>query len=135
MSPPDRRTKAVDQGVAEAKDAITSIVLDYFEGWFDGDAARIERALHPRLVKRGIKPDGAILEITAQEMIAATREGAGRAQRPADLAIEVEVDQVYEAIANATVRSAVFIEYLQLARTQEGWRILNVLYVRRRTPA
>ena len=33
-------------------DAITGTVLDYFEGWFDGDVARMERALHPNLVKR-----------------------------------------------------------------------------------
>jgi len=25
---------------------------DYFEGWFEGDAARMERALHRDLVKR-----------------------------------------------------------------------------------
>ena len=30
-----------------AEAAIVSAVLDYFEGWFDGDAARMERALHP----------------------------------------------------------------------------------------
>jgi len=27
--------------------AIVGAVLDYFEGWFEGDAARMERALHP----------------------------------------------------------------------------------------
>jgi hypothetical protein len=34
------------------EDAIRAVVLDYVEGWFDGDAARMERALHPELVKR-----------------------------------------------------------------------------------
>ena len=32
--------------------AIEACVRDYFEGWFDGDAARMERALHPELAKR-----------------------------------------------------------------------------------
>jgi hypothetical protein len=40
-------------GVAEEeskvadRDAIVRVALDYFEGWFDGDAARMERTLHP----------------------------------------------------------------------------------------
>ena len=31
---------------------ISATVLDYVEGWFDGDADRMRRALHPELVKR-----------------------------------------------------------------------------------
>ena len=38
-------------------DAIVRVALDYFEGSFDGDAARIERTLHPDLAKRS--PDDA----------------------------------------------------------------------------
>jgi uncharacterized protein YhfF len=29
--------------------AIKQTVTDYFESWFEGDAPRMERALHPRL--------------------------------------------------------------------------------------
>ena len=39
------------------RDAIVRVALDYFEGWFDGDAARMERTLHPDLAKRS--PDDA----------------------------------------------------------------------------
>jgi hypothetical protein len=34
------------------EDAIRAVALDYFEGWFAGDVTRMERALHPELVKR-----------------------------------------------------------------------------------
>ncbi|PYS59909.1 MAG: hypothetical protein DMF76_15225, partial [Acidobacteria bacterium] len=34
--------------------AITRTALDYIEGWYAGDAARMERALHPELAKRMI---------------------------------------------------------------------------------
>ena len=33
-------------------DAVRSVVLDYLEGWFEGDADRMRRALHPEFVKR-----------------------------------------------------------------------------------
>ena len=31
---------------------ITRTALDYIEGWYTGDATRMERALHPELAKR-----------------------------------------------------------------------------------
>ena len=35
--------------------AITRTALDYIEGYYDGDAARMERSLHPQLAKRIMK--------------------------------------------------------------------------------
>ena len=33
------------------RDAIVRVALDYFEGWFAGDADRMRRTLHPDLAK------------------------------------------------------------------------------------
>jgi Putative lumazine-binding len=108
---------------------IAATVLDYFEGWFDGDAERMERALHPDLAKRALYEDGRSLnETTAAWMVDATARGIGRARDPGDRRIEVDVEDVHGAIANVTVRSAVYREYVQLARTDDGWRIVNTLW-------
>ena len=117
----------MEQTTAEA--AIVSAVLDYFEGWFDGDAGRMERALHPGLAKRSLEDDGRTLnETTAASMIDETRRGVGRERDPGDRRIEVEVEDVYGTIANVTVRSAVYREYVQLVRTPDGWKIVNTLW-------
>ena len=109
--------------------AIVDTVLDYFEGWFDGDAERMDQALHPGLAKRSLKQDGQTLDETSAEwMIDATGRGAGKARDPGDRRIEVHVDDVYGTIANVTVHSAVYREYVQLARTADGWRIVNTLW-------
>jgi len=119
---------AVDERIA-AEAAVVTAVLDYFEGWFDGDAGRMERALHPDLVKRSPDKDGRTFdETTAAWMIAATARGVGRERDPGDRRIVVEVEDVYGAIANATVTSAVYREYVQLVRTPEGWKIANTLW-------
>jgi Putative lumazine-binding len=111
------------------QEAIVACVLDYFEGWFDGDAARMERSLHRDLAKRALEDDGRTLdETTAEWMIDATARGVGRERDPGDRRIEVEVEDVYGTIANVTVRSAVYREYVQLACTRDGWRIVNTLY-------
>ena len=105
--------------------AIVATARDYFEGWFDGDEARMERALHPDLVKRQA---GEQLEITTKErMLALTHEGAGR-KDGTDPTLDIEIEDLYGDIASVTVRSAVYHEYLQLVRTSEGWKIANALW-------
>jgi hypothetical protein len=112
-----------------AEAAVVEAVLDYFEGWFDGDAERMERALHPGLAKRSLEKDCRTLnETSAEWMNDATARGVGRERDPGDRQIEVEVDDVHGTIANATVRSAVYREYVQLVRTPEGWRIVNTFW-------
>ncbi len=119
---------AVEERTA-AEAAIVSAVLDYFEGWFDGDAGRMERALHPGLAKRSLEQDGRTLnETTAEWMIVATTRGVGRERDPGDRGIEVEVVDIHDTIASATVRSNVYREYVHLVRTADGWKIANALW-------
>src|SRR5437762_11883422 len=62
--------------------AVRAAASDYIEGWYDGDAGRMERALHPELVKRcrGIEGDDpdALETLTQREMVDATAQGEGR---------------------------------------------------------
>jgi hypothetical protein len=125
--------EAVDESLRpEDAAAITACILDYFEGWFDGDATRMDRALHPELAKHAIGQDAArseILDVTTKdEMVAATRDGRGRQRDVPDRAIRIEIVGVSGNIANVVVHSAVYVEYVLLARTGEGWRITSTLW-------
>ena len=105
--------------------AVVATALDYFEGWFDGDEGRMERALHPNLVKRRA---GEELGITTKErMLELTRRGEGK-EDAQDRKLDVEVVDVYGDVASAIVRSAVYHEYLHLVRTRGGWKIANALW-------
>jgi hypothetical protein len=117
----------------DVEQAIVAAALDYYEGWFDGERARMERALHPDLVKRSLAEDGMSVEtISAREMVEATAKGVGLTSDPGKQArdIEIHVDHVYGNIATVTVTSAIYVDYLQLARTRDGWKIVNVLWDR-----
>lgn len=109
--------------------AIEQTVRDYFEGWFHADPVRMKRALHPELVKRSLEKDASGREtlrtISAEWMIDATARGEGKKENPGNLRIEIEVEDVLGELANVTVRSAVYTEYLHLARTSDGWKIVN----------
>jgi predicted metal-dependent HD superfamily phosphohydrolase len=110
--------------------AVVGVVRDYYEGWYDSDAARMERALHPALAKRGLDQ---ILDperpkiTTAERMIELTASGEGESDG-ADRRLDISVDDLYRDIASVTVRAAVYHEYIQLVRTPQGWKIVNVLW-------
>jgi hypothetical protein len=112
--------------------AVQAVVRDYIEGWFDGDAVRMERALHPELVKRcrGIEGDDpdALETLSAAEMIDATADGEGRREDAADRRIEIEIEYLGGDIASVTCLCHVFVDLLQLIRMPEGWRIVNSVW-------
>jgi hypothetical protein len=116
---------------------IAATAHDYFDGWFDGDVARMERALHRDLVKRSPQQDQAstLAFITAEQMIHWTSEGEGVqvASRLTDRTIEVDVLDVKDDIASVLVRSEPYHEYLHLVRTRDGWKIANALWCRPRS--
>ena len=99
----------------------------------------MKRALHPELVKRSLDktPSGreSLPTITAEWMIEAAARGLGRDEDPGDLRIEIEVEDVLGELANVTVRSVVYTEYLHLARTSDGWKIVNDLWQQTPSPA
>ena len=114
---------AVNANVEHA--AIVATVLDYFEGWFDGDAGRMERALHPELAMRG----PGLRTVTKDEMVTWTEAGEGTEVDPGPgRRIDVTVVDVHGNIASAVVDSDVYREYLHLVETDDGWKIVNALW-------
>lgn len=62
--------------MARDDELITNTVHDYFEGWYDADVARMNRAWHPDLVKRP-PADGGGAILTRDLMLQACAEGQG----------------------------------------------------------
>ena len=46
---------AGEESAEQEKEAIKNAALDYIEGWYEGSAERMERALHPDLNKKGVQ--------------------------------------------------------------------------------
>jgi hypothetical protein len=119
--------------IDEDKAAVLTTALDYFEGWFDGDVERMDRALHPALAKRSLRqvdPDSPELRTLGKDrMVALTAEGEGKSEDPGgDRRIAVEVVGLHGNISSVVVRSPVYREYLHLVRTDDGWKIVNALW-------
>jgi Putative lumazine-binding len=123
---------ASETGSATEVDQITAVVRDYVDGYFDGDAERMRRALHPGLVKRcrGIEGDDpdALETLSAQDMIDLTADGEGSGMNLADRQVEIEITYLGGEIASVTCTCAVMVDLLHLIRMPEGWRIVNAAW-------
>jgi hypothetical protein len=126
-TPADEQKPAVDENKL-----IELAIRDYIDGWYDGDAERMARALHPDLTKRRVValPDGAevLNSVSADAMVAYTRMGAGKKSKKEGQVNEVIILDVSPQTATAKSISHEFIDYIHLAKIDGKWRIVNVLW-------
>jgi Putative lumazine-binding len=112
--------------------AIRQTALDYIQGWYEGDAARMERALHPELAKRIVNVDTLrryrLDQQSAMTLVQNTRAGGGKDTPPADRHDDVRILDIYRNAAVARIDASYWIDYLQLARWRGRWVIVNVLW-------
>ena len=110
------------------REAIEATIRDYIDGWYQGDAGRMERCLHDDLVKRiqaADGPAGELREVTKARMVELTTAGGG--EDPAATS-EIVVHDISGDIATAQVLSPEYLDYLHLVRTSDGWQIANILF-------
>jgi hypothetical protein len=99
-------------------------------GWYEGDAARMERALHDDLAKRILantdeQGESGLRTVSKDRMVSLTTAGGGEAPGSP---YEIEIHHVSGRIACARVHSAEYLDYLHLVETERGWKIANILF-------
>ena len=119
--------------IAEAdKTGIKETALDYAEGWYEGNAERMERALHPDLAKRIARKDdkgnSRLENMSAMTLVQVTRRGFGK-QTPKE---QQQKDvTILDAMENSAVVKLVmrdWVDYMQMAKIGGRWVIVNVLW-------
>ena len=116
--------------------AIRATALDYAEGWYDGNAERMSRAVHPELVKRIVVSDTAtkhsvIQTMGATALVNGARHGWGK-ETPADRRQrDVTILDIFGNAASVKAVMAEWIDYLQMAKVDGRWVIVNVLWERK----
>jgi hypothetical protein len=113
--------------------AIRATALDYVEGWYDGNAERMSRAVHPELVKRIVVSDTAtkrsvIETMGATALVNGTRRGWGKDTPANRRQKDVTILDVFGNAASVKSVMADWIDYLQMAKVDGRWVIVNVLW-------
>lgn len=115
-----------------ARQAIRATALDYIEGWYDGDAARMARALHPELAKRVVKPTadgkGRFEHMGTEQLLAFTKAAYGKQTPKERQQKDVQILDVFGSAATVKVTATDWIDYLHVARIDGRWVIVNVLW-------
>jgi hypothetical protein len=111
---------------------IRQAALDYIESWYEGNPERMERALHPDLAKRIVRrnPNGEsqLEHMTATTLVDNVRKGGGKKTPPEKQQKDITVLDVYENVATVKLVASTWIDYLQIAKFNGRWVIVNVLW-------
>lgn len=113
--------------------AIRATALDYIEGWYEGNAERMERALHPELAKRivNVNPQNgrsSLGQQSAMTLVQGTRRGGGKDTPVADQRKDVKILDIFGNAASVRVDASSWIDYLHIAKWNGRWVIVNVLW-------
>lgn len=107
--------------------AINETALNYIEGWYEGNAERMAKSLHPKLAKRAVFADDQFNHQTAEILISRTEKGGGK--KPERAAAKGRHDfGNFEGSAVVKVVAIDWIDYLQMAKLKGEWLIINVLW-------
>jgi Putative lumazine-binding len=113
-----------------AETAVSDAAWAYAAARLNGDAGRVAGALHPEAQLRRVQRDhtaGAFLELDGASK-AVRRAAAGTpARRGPEAEPRVELLDRFCLVATAKVVDARGVEYLQLARFGDDWRVVSVL--------
>jgi hypothetical protein len=118
-------TRAADEA------AIRATALNYIEGWYEGDAARMQSALHPELAKRVVinNPEGqSLIQMSAATLVESTAAGGGSDTPPEQQHKDVTILDIYGNAASVRIYASGWVDYLQMAKWRGEWKIVNVLY-------
>lgn len=112
--------------------AIKQAALDYIEGWYEGNAERMERALHPELAKRIVRSNqqgnSRLDQMGAMTLVQGTKRGGGKNTPKEKQLKEVTILDVYENAASVKIVASDWIDYLHMAKFNGQWVIVNVLW-------
>ena len=121
------------QPAADDAAAIRATALDYVEGWYTGDAARMERAVHPELAKRIVNTNPAngrnsLGQQGAMTLVQATRNGGGKNTPAEQMQKDIVILDVFQNTASVRATMSGWIDYMHMAKWNGRWVIVNVLW-------
>ncbi len=112
--------------------AITQAALDYIEGWYEGNAERMARALHPELAKRIVHTNergrSRLEQMSAMTLVEATKKGYGTQTPKNEQQKDVTILDIFENTASVKVVARDWVDYLHVGKYNGQWRIVNVLW-------
>ena len=117
---------------ATEQDAIKRTALNYAEGWYEGDADKMESALSTDLANRIVRtnPQGQsmVSQMTALALVQGTRGGFGKQTAKAEQQKDVTILDVMGNAATVKLEMHDWVDYMHVGKVNGKWVIINVLW-------
>jgi hypothetical protein len=116
------------------RQAVKQAVLDYVEGIYNNDPARIERSVHPKLAKIGFyRPPAADAyrpgsNMTFERLIEVAKNYNKDGKMPKNGRKDIVIHEVLDQTASVKLGAEWGIDYMHLAKFDGKWMIINVLW-------
>jgi Putative lumazine-binding len=123
---------AFAQGASPDKDAVRQAALDYVEGIYNVQPERIERSVHPSLVKRGFyKKDAstpyAEMPMTYEQLVKLAASWNKDGKRDTKIK-EIAILDVLDQTAVVKLTASWGIDYMFLGKFDGKWKITQILW-------
>jgi hypothetical protein len=113
--------------------AIKQTAMNYIYGFYEGNAERMEKALHPELAKRNVRTDPQsgrqrFDQMSALTLINITRAGGGKSIPQDQCIFEFEIFDITGNNASIKTIAKGFYDYIHMSKWNGEWKIVNVLW-------
>lgn len=114
------------------REAIKRTALNYAEGWYEGNADKMDSALSPDLAKRiartNDKGQTRLDNMTAMSLVQGTRSSFGK-QTPKEQQLkDVTILDILGGAATVKLEMRDWVDYMHIAKVNDKWVIVNVLW-------
>lgn len=114
------------------RDAITRTALNYAEGWYEGNADKMESALSPDLAKRIVRTNAqgqsSLGQMSAMTLVQVVRTGEGKQTPKGEQQKDVTILDMLTSSATVKLEMRDWIDYLHIGKMNGKWVIINVLW-------
>lgn len=122
----------MNEATQSTYEVIRQTLLDYVEGIYEVDPARIERSVHPSLHKGGffVQENGtySFTSMAFSELVELSKHYNEDGKMPKDAPKEIVIYDVLDQIATAKLTAWWGTDYIQLAKYDGRWMIVNILW-------
>lgn len=118
------------QAQTDEKALIQSLINDfYFEGWMTGDTAKVGRAMHPTCHLKFYR-DNTFTDITRADYLSRFKPSTKEAGTEGRILSVDVTGNIASAKCEIETPKALFTDYFNLIKTQEGWYIVDKISTR-----
>jgi hypothetical protein len=114
------------------REAIKRTALNYAEGWYEGNAEKMESSLHPDLAKRIVrtndKGQSGLGQMSAMSLVQGTRGGFGKPTPSAEQQKDVTILDILGGAATVKLEMRDWVDYMHIGKFNGKWVIINVLW-------